>query len=189
MSKQLTAKNNQAGFSLIELIVAMTVTLVVMSVAVTLIARTLNIRSRVTEHVDELADVQRAMNIMSREISNAGFNMSGNGIVSEDSSQTSIRIRANLNKFNFDAGVTDDMRRLLQDPGEDVTYFVNAADNTNYLARWDRYESSGPGVDLRGTVLANRVDAVRFLLFRREGDLHAGSTQLHHQYPAECRRS
>lgn len=164
MFKQLT-KKNQAGFSLIELVVAMTVTLVVMSVAVTLLARTLNIRSRENEHVDELADVQRAMNIMSREISNAGFNMSTNGIVPEDSNNLSIRIRANLNKFNFDPGISNDSRRLVQDPNEDVTYFVNAAGFTNYLARWDRFESPGPGIDLRKTVLANRVDAVRFYYF------------------------
>ena len=164
MSK-LTAKQNQSGFSLIELVIAMAVTIVLMGVAVTLLARSLNIRTRETEHVDELADVQRALNIMSREISNSGFNMINNGIVAADSNRNAIRIRANLNKFNFDASVSAYSRRLVQDPGEDVTYFVNAAGNTNYLARWDRFESSGPGVDLRGTVLANRVDGVRFYYF------------------------
>jgi prepilin-type N-terminal cleavage/methylation domain-containing protein len=163
-----TQQKNQAGFSLIELVVAMTVTLVVMSVAVTMLARSLNVRSREMEHVDELADVQRALNIMSREISNAGFNLVSNGLVATDSTQTSIRIRANLNKFDFSPGVSADSRRLVQDPGEDITYFVNVAGNTNYLARWDRFESAGPGVDLRGTVLANRIDSVRFYYFDRK---------------------
>lgn len=162
MSK-FTAKQKQSGFSLMELVVAMAVTLVLMGVAVTLLARSLNIRSRETEHVDELADVQRALNIMSREISNSGFNMINNGIVADDSNRNAIRIRANLNKFDTSASANS--RRLVQDPGEDITYFVNAAGNTNYLARWDRFESSGPGVDLRGTVLANRVDGVRFYYF------------------------
>ena len=165
MFKQLSAKKNQAGFSLMELVVAMAVTLGVMSVAVTLLARSLNIRSRETEHVDEIADAQRALNIMTREISNSGFNLINNGIIAADSGPTSIRIRANLNKFNFDASVSADSRRLLQDPGEDVTYFVNMAGTTNYLARWDQFESSGPGIDKRKTVLANRVDAVRFYYF------------------------
>jgi len=155
---------NQAGFSLIELLVALTVTLVVMSIAVTLLARTLNVRSRENERVDELADVQRALNIMSREISNAGFNLTTNGIVAEDSNQQAIRIRANLNKFNFGPGVTDASRANVQDSGEDISYFVNTVDNTKYLARWDRFASAGPP-DLRGTVLANRVDIVRFYFF------------------------
>ena len=165
MFTQHTQKKNQAGFSLMELLIAMTLTLVVMSLAVTLLARLLNVRTRENEHVDELADVQRALNIMSREIANAGFNLTTNGIVAEDSNQQAIRLRANLNKFNFDPGVTPASRANVQDPGEDVTYFVNTAVNTNYLARWDVYESSGPGVDLRGTVLANRVDAVHFYYF------------------------
>jgi prepilin-type N-terminal cleavage/methylation domain-containing protein len=163
MFTQHLEKKNQAGFSLMELLIAMTLTLVVMSLAVTLLARSLNVRTRENEHVDELADVQRALNIMSREIANAGFNLITNGIVAADSNQQSIRIRANLNKF--DTTASDDSRKFVQDPGEDVTYFVNTAVNTNYLARWDFYESSGPGVDRRGTVLANRVDAIRFYYF------------------------
>ena len=165
MFTQHTVKTNQAGFSLIELLIAMTLTLVIMSISVTLLARSLNVRTRENEHVDELADVQRAINIMSREIANAGFNLTTNGIVAEDSNQQSIRLRANLNKFDFRPEVTADSRANVQDPGEDVTYFVNTAVNTNYLARWDRFESPGPGVDLRGTVLANRVDAIRFYYF------------------------
>ena len=167
MSMQHTNKKNQAGFSLIELMIALTLTLVVMSISVTLLARTLNIRTRENEHVDELGDVQRALNIMSREIANSGFNLTTNGIVAADSNSQTIRIRANLNKFNFDPSVLPASRANVQDAGEDVTYFVNDAANTNYLARWDRFESSGPP-DLRGTVLANRVDSVRFYYFDRK---------------------
>jgi prepilin-type N-terminal cleavage/methylation domain-containing protein len=172
MLRKNTDKRNQAGFSLIELMVAMTVTLVVMSIAVTLLARSLNIRTRENERADEIADVQRALNIMSREISNAGFNLSNNGIVAADSNSQSIRVRANLNKFNtsFSAparsgigqpGILDG-----EDAGEDVTYFVNSAEQTNYLARWDPLQSSDPTKpELRKTVLANRVDAVKFYYF------------------------
>src|SRR5712691_12054078 len=105
----IASKRNQAGFSIIELLIAMTVTLVVMSIAVTLLARSLHIRERENEHVDELADVQRALNIMSREISNAGFNLTTNGIVAADSNGQAIRVRANLNKF--DPLVSDPARR------------------------------------------------------------------------------
>jgi prepilin-type N-terminal cleavage/methylation domain-containing protein len=167
ISMQQTNKKNQAGFSLMELLVALTITLVVMSISVTLLARTLNIRTRENEHVDELGDIQRALNIMSREIANAGFNLTTNGIIAADSNAQAIRIRANLNKFDtsgtFSAaarrGIGDPLAGAGEDAGEDVTYFVNTADNTNYLARWDALAIT------QGTVLANRVDTVGFHYF------------------------
>jgi len=150
-----------------ELVVALTVTLVVMSIAVTMLARTLNIRTRENEHVDELGDVQRALNIMSREIANSGFNLTTNGIVAADSNAVRIRIRANLNKFDTNPLLSVAAKRGIGDPaalpdeekGEDVTYFVNTADNTNYLARWDELAIT------QGTVLANRVNTIRFYYF------------------------
>ena len=155
-----------------ELVVALTITLVVMSISVTLLARTLNIRTRENEHVDELGDVQRALNIMSREIANSGFNLTNpdNGIVAADSNAQAIRIRANLNKFDTSGSFSAAAKRGIGDPaalpgedaGEDVTYFVNRADNTNYLARWDALAIS------HGTVLANRVDTVGFNYFDRK---------------------
>jgi len=168
-------KENQAGFSLMELLIAMTVTLVVMSIAVTLLARSLKVRTRENEHVDELADVQRAMNIMSREIANAGFNLTTNGIEAADSNQQAIRVRANLNKFDTRfsdkarAGIGDPLAAPGEDAGEDVTFFINAAERTNYLARWDPLQESGPGLpELQKTVLANRVDELRFYYFDRK---------------------
>ena len=150
-----------------ELLVSLTITLVVMSIAVTMLARTLNVRTRENEHVDELGDVQRAMNIMSREIANAGFNLTGNGIVAADSNAERIRIRANLNKFDTSGLFTPDAKKGIgeglpgEDKGEDVTYFVNTADNTNYLARWDEI-AIPPN---QGTVLANRVTSIGFYYF------------------------
>lgn len=163
---QQTNKKNQAGFSLMELLVSLTITLVVMSIAVTMLARTLNVRTRENEHVDELGDVQRALNIMSREIANAGFNLTGNGIVAADSNVERIRIRANLNKFNTTDGFTPEAKRGIgeglpgEDKGEDITYFVNTADSTNYLARWDDLALAP-----KGTVLANRVTSIGFYYF------------------------
>ena len=150
-----------------ELLVSLTITLVVMSIAVTMLARTLNVRTRENEHVDELGDVQRAMNIMSREIANAGFNLTGNGIVAADSNAERIRIRANLNKFDTSGLFSADAKKGIgeglpgEDKGEDVTYFVNTADNTNYLARWDEL-AIAPN---QGTVLANRVTSIGFYYF------------------------
>lgn len=179
MSKRLTEKKSQAGFSLIELVIAMTITLVVLSVATTLIAQSLNIRTRSNENVDALADAERALNIMSREIAQAGFNLNDNGIVPEDSvvdanNNSTIRIRANLNRYALCecAGcpcASSDARESIGDAdavpgeesGEDVKYFIHPAGTTTLLARYDRYGLNGP----ESTVVANRLDRLRIRYF------------------------
>jgi len=154
----LNNKNTSGGFSLLELLIAMVITMALMTAATTLLANALRIRSRENQKSDALADTQRAVNIMSREIANAGFNMTGNGLVAADSSLNEIRIRANLNRYDYDASVTSDSRDNVQDAGEDITYFINTADNTMYLARHDKY---GTG----STVLANRIDGMNIHYF------------------------
>ncbi len=105
MKKQVSSSKRQAGFSLIELIIAMAITIAITAIAGRLLAQSLNIRTRANEKVDSLADAQRALNIISREIAEAGFNLTDNGIVPADSitdanGNSTIRIRSNLNKFN-----------------------------------------------------------------------------------------
>lgn len=152
-------KATSGGFSLLELLIAMVITMALMTAAATLLANALRVRTRENQKSDALADVQRALNIMSREIANSGFNLSNNGIVVADSTQTKLRIRANLNRFMVDdPSLTDTQRTTAQDGLEDITYFLNAADNTKYLARTDLY---GTG----STVLANRIDSMKFYYF------------------------
>lgn len=151
-------KNTSGGFSLLELLIAMVITMALMTAASTLLANALRVRARENQKSDALADTQRALNIMSREIANAGFNMTGNGIVAADSSLTEIRVRSNLNRYDYDPLVGDDSRNNVEDPGEDITYFLNSADNTMYLARHDKY---GTG----STVLANRIDSMKLHYF------------------------
>jgi Tfp pilus assembly protein PilW len=148
-------KNEARGFSLLELLIAMVITMVVMSLASTLLASALRIRSRENQKSDALADTQRALNTMSREIAGAGFNLNGNGIVDAESSGTSIRMLSNLNKYDFNASLTD---RNEIGAGEDITYFVNEADKTNYLVRRDNFGSGN-------TVLANRLDSFNIHYF------------------------
>ncbi len=158
----MSTPNNRAtsrGFSLIELLIAMTITMALMTAAATLLANALRVRSRENQKSDALADVQRALNIMSREIANSGFNLSNNGIVAADSSRVRLRVRANLNRFMVDDPFLTDMQRAsAQDDLEDITYFLNEADKTKYLARHDLY---GTG----STVLANRIDSMNFYYF------------------------
>ena len=151
-------KNTSSGFSLLELLIAMVITMALMTAASTLLANALRVRSRENQKSDALADTQRALNIMSREIANSGFNLTNNGLVPADSGLNSIRVRANLNKFDFSAGVLDDSRNNVQDEEEDITYFINEADNTKYLARHDRFGNGS-------TVLANRIDSMNIHYF------------------------
>jgi len=151
-------QTSSSGFSLLELLIAMAITLSLMVAATTLLANAMRIRSRENQKSDALADAQRALNIMSREIADAGFNLTNNGIVVADSGVNKIRIRSNLNRYDYDASVSDASRSNVQDSGEDITYFINLADNTKYLARHDEYGNGS-------TVLANRIDSMNIHYF------------------------
>ncbi len=177
MNKQDSSGKRQAGFSLIELIIAMAITIVITAIAGRLLAQSLNIRLRANEQVDSLADAQRALNIMSREIAGAGFNLTDNGIVAADSvtdgnGNSTLRIRSNLNRFNtavnpwytgssVSSGAQNGISVANEDAGEDVKYFVYDAGNTNLLARYDVY---GGG----STVLANRLDSLHIHYFNQK---------------------
>lgn len=167
MSKRMTAKKSEDGFSLFELVIAMTITLVVLSVATTLIAQSLNIRTRSNENIDALADAERALNIMTREIAQAGFNLDDNGIVADDSvidgnGNSTIRVRANLNRFD-EAAVDPGTRGTVTEPGEDVKFFIHPTGETTLLARYDRY-----GAEPKSTVVANRLDRLRIHYFAQQ---------------------
>ena len=157
----LNKKALSGGFSLLELLIARAITMTLMTAAATLLASALRVRSRENQKSDALADTQRALNIMSREIANTGFNLTNNGIVDADSGLNAIRIRANLNKFDFDFSVSAASRADVVDAAEDVTYFINEADNTKYLARHDRFGNGS-------TVLANRIDSMNIHYFDRK---------------------
>lgn len=152
---------NSAGFSLLELLIAMTATLVMLGIATTALSTGFRIRDREESVTHAAADAQRALNIMSREIANAGFNLSTNGIVPGDSDSTSIRVRSNLNKYDSSASYAS--QNGVVDAGEDLKYFVNSAANTEYLVRYDANASSN-----QTTVLANRLDQIRFHYFNQK---------------------
>jgi len=164
MSKRLTTKKSEDGFSLFELIIAMTITLVVLTIATTLLAQSLNMRTRSNANVDALADAERALNIMSREIAQAGFNLDDNGIGADDSvvdgnGNSTIRVRANLNRFDT-AAMDPATRGTVSDPGEDVKFFIYPTGDTTLLARYDHY-----GPEPKSTVVANRLDRLRIHYF------------------------
>src|SRR5215216_1465047 len=92
-------RRGEAGFSLIELMVALGVTLVIMVIATRLLAMSMFVRQRENQRAEAVADVQRALQSVSREISYAVLGMTNNGLVASDSDDISIRIRSNLNAF------------------------------------------------------------------------------------------
>jgi type II secretory pathway component PulJ len=162
------AKTSNRGFSLLELLISMTMTVTVMGIATVLLAQALNVRTRTNANTDALADAQRAINIMSREIANAGFNLNSNGVVAGDTGtdahgNSTIRLRSNVNKF--DESVSTEARNGIgvvgEDAGEDFEYFIYRAQNTNLLARYDRYAIAGGS----STVLANRLDSLHLHYF------------------------
>jgi Tfp pilus assembly protein PilW len=152
----LKQTRSSSGFSLLELLIAMVITMALMTAASTLLASALRMRTRENQKSDALADTQRALNIMSREIANTGFNLNNNGIVPAESGLNRIRVRSNLNKY--DPTALQASRDNVTDPGEDITYFLNNAENTKYLVRHDFF---GTG----STVLANRIDGMNVHYF------------------------
>lgn len=144
------SNGSAAGFSLLELMIAVSIVLVIMGLTSGLLAGSFNVRARENQRSDALADSQRALNIMTREIANAGFGLSDNGIVAADSGLSSIRIRANLNAFEGKAS-----SNLVNDRNEDVKYSLWTTNDASYIVRLDI------GTQNQTTVLANRVDSLR----------------------------
>ena len=156
--------HNQAGFSLIEMIISMAITMTLMGLASSILAGAFNVRSREDRKSDAIADVQRALNIMTREISNSGLKLPGglgavstNGVVANDSDSQSIRIVSNLNGIPEAAnGFSEDAD--LDDADEDLKFlmYVDAALGQRYIVRYEKNATN------QTTVLANRVDSLIF---------------------------
>lgn len=124
-----------AGFSLLELLIAMTATLLLMAAASTLLTSSLGTRTRENQRSDALSDAQRAISLMTREIGNSGYGLIDNGIVINDSGPASIRIRANIN--SADEMPNDAIKPLAtDDQDEDVAYVYQPANQA--IVRFDR---------------------------------------------------
>ena len=115
-----------SGFSLLELLIAMTITLAVMAAASTLLATSLRTRTRENQRSNALAAAQRALNIMTREIGNSGYGLTDNGIVVADSDDDSIRVRANLDNGPDLNQTTEDVRFVHQDDNDVIVRVENA---------------------------------------------------------------
>jgi len=148
MTKKLT-KNK--GFSILELLIAMSITLALMGVATTLFSGALSTRKRESRKTDALTSARAALSAISRELSNSGYGMTTNGIVTADSNAQKIHIRANLSNEDYS---TDSV-------GENVTYFFDSA--TQSIVRYD------PNAMPQTSVIVNRISSVTFKYFDYTG--------------------
>ena len=150
MNKSHTESSTQSGFSLLELIIGMAITLVVITIASTLLASSFAMRGRENQRSSAIADAQRALNTMSREIANAGYGLSTNGIVAGDSGLTQIRVRSDLNL----SGATGTS-------GEDLKYVLINDANGSFIVRMDLQPTQTTGL------IANRIDGLAIYYYDR----------------------
>jgi type II secretory pathway pseudopilin PulG len=146
-----TSQVGSEGFSLLELVVAMGITILLAGLASMLLAGSFSSRARENQKTEALADTQRGLNLMTREIANSGYGLTDNGIVVADSGLNSIRVRANLN-----AASGETTSASASDRDEDVKYLLYTESNNSYIVRLDVNSSA------QEMVLANRVDALKF---------------------------
>ena len=144
-------RKNEAGFSLIEMVIVMTIMLVILAIVSNVFTAALGTRDRETQKTDALTTMQAALNVMSREIGNAGFGLNGNGIVTAGSNEQKIHFRANI--------INDDWQT--NDAGEDIMYYYDP--DIDSVVRYDRYAIPNT------SVVINRVSNVTFKYFNYAG--------------------
>lgn len=152
----------QAGFSILELMVAMTIIIIVLGLVMTLFGRSLNTRQRESSRTDALTAAQAALNVISREIANSGYGLkleadgiADNGLVEADSDRETIHFRANTVNDNIE----------LTDPGENVTYYYEPG--TQSILRYDE-NGGGPGVP-QTSIVINRISSLTLQYFDYSG--------------------
>lgn len=151
-------KYKNAGFSMIELLIAMAVVLVLLGIVSTLLASAMSTRRRESRKTDALTSAQAALSVMSREISNSGFGLNFNGLVPADSSKTQLHFRANVKNIGSAATESKD---------EDLTYFYDSS--TKSIVRYDPNDSPNT------SVIVNRISEVSFQYFNYTGTNSTGT--------------
>jgi prepilin-type N-terminal cleavage/methylation domain-containing protein len=170
-----TRTNKSAGFSLVELMIAMTIMLILLGLVSTLFSRALGIRARESRRTDALTSAQAALNVMSREIANSGFGLYVdsvskkplNGIVIADSNANKIHFRSNLVNVKT-SPTSDDINK----PGEDITYFFDSV--TDSIVRYDNngvLNTSTGFYQPQTSVIINRISNVTFQYFNYSGSV------------------
>jgi prepilin-type N-terminal cleavage/methylation domain-containing protein len=150
VTEQTKKKGNQ-GFSLLELMLAMTITLVLLGIVSTLFTAAVGSRTRQSRRTDALTSAQAALNVMSREIANSGYGLTNNGLIPADSSQQRLHFRSNI--VNNDSTTNS--------PGEDVTLFYDA--DSQSIVRFDPNDSP------QTSILVNRISNITLTYYDYSG--------------------
>ena len=166
-----TTKSN-VGFSILELLLAMTIMLVLMGIVSSLLAGALSIRARESQKTDALSAAQAALNSLSRDIANAGFGiysgsnsrLASNGVVAADSNANQIHVRSNIENVGPVGGTTV---LSTNQPGEDITYFFDAV--TKSIVRYD------PNDTPQTAGLVNKISSVTFAYYDYSGASSTGT--------------
>jgi type II secretory pathway pseudopilin PulG len=146
---------NPSGFSSIELIIAMVIMLTIMGLVSSLFARSLATRLRESSRTDALTSAQAALNVISREISNSGYGLTGNGIVIPDSDPGKLHFCSNIINTN----------EIFTDPGENLTFYYDPTTKSIL-----RYDANGNGVGRPQTsIIVNRISSLSFLYWDFDG--------------------
>jgi Tfp pilus assembly protein PilW len=122
----------ETGFSLIELIIAMSMTLVILGIAVASFSGAVGSRERESSKTDAITSTQAALNIMTREVGNAGFGLKTNGLgwMNGSTFQTDCTDK----KLHFRTN-TDNSNTTTSEADEDVTFYL---DSTKSVVRFDK---------------------------------------------------
>jgi prepilin-type N-terminal cleavage/methylation domain-containing protein len=153
--------NTNAGFSMAELLIAMTIMLLALTIVMSLFSRSLATRSRESSRTDALTAAQAALNVMSREIANSGYGLTGNGIIAADSNAQNLHFYSNVLNTNS----------VLTDPGENLTFYFEPTSQSIL-----RYDANGLGAGSgQVSVLINRVSSVNFQYFDYTGASAVGT--------------
>jgi len=148
------------GFSIIELLIAMTIMLVVLSLAAGLLSKSLSTRSRESSRTDALTATQAALNVISREVANSGYGLKGNGIVlGADSNNKKLHFLSNVTNTNW----------VTTDPGENITYFYDPG--TKSILRYDA-NANPNGINSGETsIIINRISDLDFKYYDYVGSV------------------
>lgn len=139
--------SDNSGFSIIELVISMTIMLILMAMAGMIFQHSVGTREREMQRSEAVNQGRNALNLLSREIANSGYGLTDNGLVVADSSKQKIHFRSNIQ--NQDTN-TDDAN-------EDLTYSYDAA--TNSIIRYDRFANP------RTSTVAKQVSNLTFQYF------------------------
>jgi len=155
MKNERKNKTEASGFSIVELLIAVTIMIVVLGLVGSLLSQSLSTRQREMSRTDALTSAQAALNVMSREIANSGYGLTSNGIVTADSNQQQLHFISNVANNNA----------VLTNRYENVTYFFDPVTSSIL-----RHDANGDGTAAPQTsIIINRISNVNFLYFNYTG--------------------